>query len=138
MGVVVMSESSMRQRLCVGLRPLDGQPIENRLKGGTPDVNYIDGWMELKWLRSWPVRDGVISLPHYTNGQRLWLRRRGKRGGIAMLVLQVGKHWFFFDWEYACDFVGKTATRLDLEWNAVKQFPNGLKNKELVAWLRSL
>lgn len=132
-----MSESSMRRRLCVGLRPLDGQPIENRLKGGTPDVNYIGGWMELKWLRSWPVRGGVVSLPHYTNGQRLWLRRRGKRGGVAMLVLQVGKNWFFFDWEYSW-YVGRTETRIDLEYHAVKWFPNGLKNKELVAWLRSL
>ena len=71
-----MSESSMRQRLVAALKPLDAVPIENRLRAGTPDVNYIGGWMELKWLRSWPVRDGVISLPHYTNGQRLWLRRR--------------------------------------------------------------
>ena len=132
-----MSESSMRQRLVAALKPLDAVPIENRLKAGTPDVNYIGGWMELKWLRSWPVRDGVISLPHYTNGQRLWLRRRGKRGGVAMLVLQVGKNWLFFDWEYSW-YVGKTETRKDLEYHAVKWFPNGLKNKELVAWLRSL
>lgn len=133
-----MSESSMRQRLVAALKPLDAVPIENRLKAGTPDVNYIGGWMELKWLRSWPVRGGIIQLPHFTNGQRLWLRRRGRRGGIAMLVLQVGKHWLFFDWPYACVFIGKTATRLDLEWNAVKQFQHGLKNKELIAWLKSL
>ncbi len=133
-----MSESSMRQRLVAALRPLDAVPIENRLKAGTPDVNYIGGWMELKWLRSWPVRDGVVLLPHFTIGQRLWLRRRGARGGVAMLVLQVGKQWLFFDWKYAYDYVGKSASRLGLEGNAMKHFPNGLKNKELVAWLRSL
>ena len=132
-----MSESSMRQRLVAALKPLDAVPIENRLRAGTPDVNYIGGWMELKWLRSWPIRGGVISLPHYTIAQRSWLRRRGKRGGIAMLVLQVGKQWLFFDWEYSF-YVGKTETRLDLEKYAVKHFPNGLKNKELVAWLQSL
>lgn len=132
-----MSESSMRQRLCVGLRPLDGQPIENSLKGGTPDVNFIEGWMELKWLRMWPVRGGVVLLPHYTLGQRLWIKRRGQRGGIVMLVLQVGKQWLFFDWKYTW-YVGRTETRADLEENAMMHFPNGLKNKELVAWLRSL
>ncbi len=132
-----MSESSMRQRLVAALKPLDAVPIENSLRAGTPDVNYIGGWMELKWLRSWPVRGGIISLPHYTNGQRLWLRRRGKRGGVALLVLQVGKQWLFFDWEYAW-YIGRTETRIDLYENAVKHFPYGLKNKELVAWLRSL
>jgi len=133
-----MSESSMRQRLCLGLRPLDGQPIENRLKGGTPDVNYIGGWIECKWLRSWPIREGIIKIPHYTLGQRLWLRRRGQRGGNVHLALQVNKQWLFFNWNYAYYYVGKTATRLDLEEYAVKHFPNGLKNGELVTWLRSL
>ena len=132
-----MSESSMRQRLVAALRPLDAVPIENSLKAGTPDVNYINGWMELKWLRNWPIRKGVVVLPHFTLGQRLWLRRRGKRGGVAMLVLQVRKQWLFFDWEYSF-YVGRTETRLDLEEHAVKHFPNGLKNEELVAWLRSL
>ncbi len=133
-----MSESTMRQRLLVGLRPLDGIAVENKVRAGTPDVNYIPGWMELKWLRSWPNRGGVVAFPHFTLGQRLWLRRRGKRGGQVMLVLQVKKQWLFFNWDYAYEFVGKTETRADLEQNAVKHFPNGLKNKELVAWLRSL
>jgi len=128
----------MRQRLIVALRPLDGVPIENKVRAGTPDVNYIGGWMELKWLRGWPKRDGLVLLPHYTLGQRLWLRRRGRRGGQAMLVLQVGKQWLFFDSEYSYQSVGKTETRVDLEQNAMMHFVSGLKNKELVAWLRSL
>ncbi len=132
-----MSESSMRKRLVAALKPLDAVPIENRLKAGTPDVNYVGGWMELKWLRNWPVYGGFVMLPHYTHGQRLWLRRRGKRGGVAMLVLQVNKHWLFFDWEYSW-WVGRTETKVDLERNAVKRFSTGLKDKELVAWLRSL
>ncbi len=87
----------------------------------------------------WPVRDGtIIHIPHYTVGQRLWLRRRALRGGVAMLVLQVGKQWLFFDSHYAYWCVGKTETKEDLEDNAVKHFPNGLKSKELVTWLRSL
>jgi len=133
-----MSESTMKRRLLTALKPLDGIPVENKVRAGTPDVNYIDGWMELKWLRSWPKRNGVVLLPHYTLGQRLWLRRRGLRGGKAMLVLQVGKQWLFFDWEYSYESVGKTETKENLEDNAMMHFPNGLKNKELVAWLRSL
>ncbi len=133
-----MSESDMRQRLIVGLKPLDGIAVENKVRAGTPDVNYIGGWMELKWLRSWPKRGGAILLPHYTLKQRLWLRRRGKKGGQAILVLQVRKQWLFFDWDYAYESVGKTETRIDLEQNAMMHFVNGLKNKELIAWLRSL
>ena len=133
-----MSESGMRRRLIVALRPLDGVPVENRVKTGTPDVNDIPGWMELKRLRSWPNRGGVVALPHFTLGQRLWLRRRGKRGGQVMLVLQVRKQWLFFNWDYAYEFVGKTATKVDLVDNAIKHFPYGLKNKELVAWIKSL
>ena len=128
----------MRRRLLVALKPLDGIPVENRVGPGTPDVNFIGGWAELKWLRAWPRKGGAVHLPHYTKGQRLWMRRRALRGGLVLLVLQVQKQWLFFNWEYAYEHVGIDATKIDMEENAIRHFRTGLDNKGLVSWLKSL
>lgn len=91
-----MSEKTMRSRLVLRCKDLDMKPIENKVAKGTPDVNYIEGWLELKWLRGWPVKGGPVEISHYTNHQRLWLKRRWERGGRAFLVLQVKKEWLVF------------------------------------------
>lgn len=133
-----MSESTMRQRFLRGIRPLDGVAIEDRLRPGTPDTFWIGGCGELKWLRAWPTRGGPVLLSHYTKSQRIWLRRRGKRGGVALLILQVKKQWLFFDHEFGTEEVGVSATREELECRAIKHFPNGLQDLTLQNWLRSL
>lgn len=133
-----MSESAMRQTLVKAMRALDAVPIENKLKSGTPDVNYMYGWMELKWLRTWPKQGAPVKIRHYTKQQRHWLRRHGRRGGVALLVLQVRAQWLFFHWsEGARDEVGVVYTQQELEQLAALHLRNGLRQRELLSWLNS-
>lgn len=130
----------MRQRFCKALRSVDAVPIENKLAKGTPDVEFIGGWAELKWLPRWKKNSETspVLIPHYTKEQRLWARRRYRRGGISLLVLQVGKEWMIFEPPFSVDQIGRTATRPDLIKNAIQYWPNGLNNWELLQWIKSL
>jgi len=127
-----MSEQTQRRRVILGLKPLHGVAVENPAGPGTPDVNYIDGWIELKWLRRWKrnAETSPVLIDHYTNQQRLWMRRRSLRGGKAYLLLQVGKEWLLFKYPELME-VGKV-TRSELYKLSYKHWPNGLKNEELI------
>ena len=92
------------------LKRLKRDPIsvENPAYPGTPDVNYADGWIELKQLEKWPARlDTVASIAHYTQQQRVWLRRRWLISHNAWLLLAVGRDWLLFDGLTAFQKVGK-------------------------------
>lgn len=131
-----MSESSQRATVIRALRPLHGVPVENPVQPGTPDVNYIDGWIELKWLRRWPRRpDSLVKLPHFTRQQRRWLRQRWERGGAAWLLLQAQREWLLFSGPTAAEHVGH-ATREELYHLARAMWRSGLDKKELVQCLQ--
>ena len=108
------SERSMRSRVVHALKELDAMAVENMVQPGTPDIEYIGGWIELKSLDEWPKReDTVVALSHFVPAQRLWLQRRCKRGGKAWFVLRVGREWLVLDGGIASAIVG-TATRAEL------------------------
>lgn len=86
---------------------LDPTRIENSIGLGTPDVNYKEGWIELKWAERWPMRGGKLSLPHFTQEQRVWLFRRWFNGGNAFLLLKVRSDWMLFDGITAKEYVGE-------------------------------
>lgn len=133
-----MSEQHQRQRVVRALRPLDAISVENPVYPGTPDVNYIGGWLELKWLRDWPKRaTSPVAIPHFTPQQRAWLKRRWLRGGDAFLLLQVGKGWYLLDGNIAAEYVGKV-TRFVLERLARRSWPDGLRDEELREVLSSM
>jgi hypothetical protein len=91
--------------------------IENTTQSGTPDVNGCvwgtDFWMELKSLPKLPkLTNTIIRIPHYTQSQRLWIRRRGLAGGRVYLLLHLmpspRKHLHMvFNWESAVRYVGR-------------------------------
>lgn len=131
-----MSEKTQRRRVVKALRPLDAISVENPVYPGTPDVNYIEGWIELKWLRAWPKRDGEVRVDHFTPGQREWIRRRWKRGGAVWVLLQVGREWILLDGDTAARHLGYV-DRDTLHRLATASWKNGLKDGELRECLRS-
>jgi hypothetical protein len=76
---------------------LDPQRVENGLGCGTPDVNYCEGWLELKRIEAWPARGGVVNLDRLEPGQVAWLLRRWLANGAAFLMLRVGRELLLFD-----------------------------------------
>lgn len=114
---------------------LDAIRVENPARPGTPDVNYLHGWIENKWARHWPVRPGTkLAVDHFTPQQRVWLLRRSRAGGRVHLLLKVGETWMLFEGSVAARLLGH-ATKEELLQAAVKVWPRGLREMELVACL---
>lgn len=135
-----MSESGMRQNLVKALKSLDAVPIENHMRAGTPDVNFIGGWIECKWMKFWPkgadVRSVRFSHP-LTKEQGLWARRRTLAGGVSLVVAQVSREWFFFDGLDIRLYFNKM-TRPEMRERAIFRMTNGMNKKELLEWISSL
>lgn len=135
-----MSEATMSRNVCDAIRRLDPQRVENRTVGpGTPDVNYLLGWIENKWLRMWPQNADThaVKLDHdLEREQRVWLRQRWRMGGDCWVLLQVGRDWLLFTGEKGAEFVGR-ATRPVLYANAERTWCP-LNKTELVSFLSRL
>lgn len=132
-----LSESTMRGNVIKWLRPLDAFAVENRVGVGTPDVNYIEGWIELKWVRRWPKRpETVVDIDHFSKEQRIWLNRRYQRMGNSWLLLQVGREWLLFTGQDAADYVGKL-TREGLYKVCRMRLTQGMDKEELIECLTS-
>ena len=130
-----MAETGQRGRITKALRSLHAVSVENPVKPGTPDVNYVDGWIELKWLRRWPVRpETVVKIDHYTKVQRSFGRMRWRARGKSFLLLQVQTHWLLFTGPVAAKFVGKV-DRATLNQLALRHWAKGLNRKELIECL---
>lgn len=134
-----MSESSMRTRVVKALKRLHAFAVENPAWPGTPDVNYREGWLELKELPEWPVReDTVVPLPHFTPQQRIFLTRRSHAGGQVYMLLKVRQDWYLIEGAVAATIVGKTATRKDIENNSVRTWRGRAFDTEVAECLSSL
>jgi len=132
-----LSEQTMRQRVIGILKELDAFSVENIVRPGTPDINFIPGWLELKWLREWPgnADKSPVLIPHFTLQQRSFLRQRSRAEGSCWVLLQVGREWILLDGWIAAKWLGK-ATRKELIRMSTKYWGQGLKDKELLACLK--
>ena len=128
-----MSElDSMKPRVIKALKKLDAVSVENSVGPGTPDINYIEGWIELKWLRRWPAREStIVHLEHYTNQQKIFAVRRRSKGGQCWLLLLVNGQWLLFDGAVAAMKINK-ATAKELFECAHAVWPQGLLDEELL------
>lgn len=134
-----MSEGDSRQSIVKALKPLDAISIEVKGRAGVQDINYVGGWIECKWLRRWPkgCEDNPVRFPHeFMTSQKLRARKRVAAGGTSLLSAQVGREWFFFDGAGAGQKLGQM-TRPEMIENALLYFPGGLKDKELLKWIRA-
>jgi hypothetical protein len=87
---------------------LDAVSVENPAYPGTPDINFCEGWIELKQLAAWPERIGSdVRIDCFTPQQRVWLLKRWRAGGNVWLLVQIGPQWLLFDGETAARCVGK-------------------------------
>ena len=133
-----MAESNMRKNLCNQLKKLDAIAVENPCGPGTPDVNFIGGWCECKWLRAWPKRPGtLVKLDHpLLKSQKVWIRRRIRRGEQAWVMLQWKWEWLLFKGDVACNTLG-TSTRAELYAYAYHVWYTGLDADKLIAILET-
>ena len=136
-GQLKMSEKDMRGKVIKALKSLDAFAVENSCLPGTPDVNYIEGWLELKWLRSWPSgNDTIVRLEHYSKEQRLFHRVRERKGGNMHLLLQCGRTWMLFDGNTAAKYVGK-CTKQELYEHCKMFWDRGLDEEDFLEWIRT-
>lgn len=128
-----MNESTLQAKLIKTLERLDACPVENPKRAGTPDINFIGGWMEVKFLPRWPKRDStVVKLNHFTPQQKVWLWRRCQKGGKAWLFLQVESTYLLFCGSRARMVGSLNKTQLIGHADAVWEvYPD----KELITWL---
>jgi hypothetical protein len=125
----------MRHKVVGALRPLDSVSVENACRSGTPDVNFTDGWIELKQLAKRPQRAATcVRLPHFTPQQRVMLRRRWHTGGKAFVLLLIDGEWLLFDGCWAARFLGDVDYGT-LTLHALAHWVTGLNETELLEWI---
>jgi hypothetical protein len=105
-----MKESACRRALIAAMKGhgLHPEAIENGAKSGTPDVNYVYGWIELK-MHAAVLDDDVVKVSRFTPAQRNWLKSRRRAGGVALVVLRhrKGGAWLLLDGRHA-DLLDRT------------------------------
>jgi hypothetical protein len=102
-----MAESDLNKRVMAALTGFDPQRVENAVGPGTPDIEYIGGWIEDKKLEAWPKRANTpVRVPHYTTQQRAWHSCRRRAGGRVFVVIEVARDAFVFDAAHAAGGLG--------------------------------
>jgi hypothetical protein len=114
-------ERTLRDSVCLALQPLNAIAVENPIIPGTPDVNYAEGWIELKSWEHWPrMASTALKMDHWTPYQRVWHIRRSRVGGRTYVLLEIvqGHHFLLLEGGAAARILGKS-TRSQLEQAAL-------------------
>ena len=120
---------------------LDGIRIEGTNRAGTPDVNYIGGWIECKYLSRWPASADKrpVKFKHpWTKIQQIWARRRAKSGGTVILCAKVQREWFFWIYSDELRTLFGSMTRPQMVQTASLHLPNGLDKQKLLVWIQAI
>lgn len=129
-----MSESTMRGRVVRGLKSVHGIAVENPALPGTPDVNYTGGWIELKWLRKWPVgSDTLVRFTEFSPQQRLWHVKRRMAGGVSWVLVQVASDWLLLDGAVAA--MNLDALTREGLYGVAEASTDKFDGEELVEWI---
>ncbi len=87
-----MSEKNFWVLLRTSMRKLKMYRVENRVMKGMPDVHYIldgqSGWIELKYLKSWPKTRMSIGL---RLNQSFWLKEYNEHKGKSWVLIRIGR-----------------------------------------------
>jgi hypothetical protein len=127
----------MRSRVVRALKPLDAMAVENGAQPGTPDVECILGWIELKSLDHWPkVGDRPVRCDHFRQLQRLWLTRRSRKGGPCWLLLRVKNEWLLLAGDVAASILG-TSNKSTLVTAALKHWASTPTDSDLLATIHA-
>jgi hypothetical protein len=106
-----MSEYHLQHKVLKALESLDAIPVENSKKPGTPDINYIGGDIELKYLKAWPKRERTkIKFPKFTPQQRVRLHLRSSKGGKCYVFIQIADFFLIYEGGFAAEQLGKMDT----------------------------
>ena len=114
-----MSESQMWSRIRPHFAGLDPVRIEDRARG-VPDVNYVEGWIELKQIKNWPVKpETIVKVNHFTVPQRVWLTRRNKASPNCFILLHVDMtdEWLLFNGKTGAHILGKVTRKVLFQHN---------------------
>ena len=120
-----MSEkTSVNQPLMRLLKSLHPIRIENSFGAGIPDINFSHGWIECKYLKSYPKKETTpVRLDHpYTDDQKRFAEKRERAGGKVWLVVKVSKDWYIF--EYPNSLLVGTITKKEMEDKCLIWFKN--------------
>lgn len=114
------------------MRSLDAQAVENPVNPGTPDVEYIGGWIELKYLPEFPKRtETPIRVPHFRPEQRAWITQRTLRGGRVHVIIRIEKHFFLLHGMVAAQKLGQL-THLELINNSLAHWYGSIDGEQLI------
>jgi hypothetical protein len=124
-------ESRFRTDLKQRMKRLCPISIENALTTpGLPDVAIVSGWLELKCLPKWPVKETTpLRIPHFTEEQKMWALKWASCGGNYWLVVKVRAEIFVFGPDAAV-LVG-TLTRAEMLGAALAYWPCMPSSEEL-------
>ena len=127
-------EQDLSHKVIKALYPIDPIPVDNPKKPGTPDINYVEGWVELKYLKEWPKRAStLVKFPKFKPQQRVWLVKRSVRNGNCFMLLQVKHMYLLFEGGFAGQHFDRM-TKDEMIKNALHvwdYFPGA----ELIKWL---
>lgn len=91
-------ETAMRHVVMGILREagLDPCAIESSTGPGIPDINYREGWLELKRVTTLPKRAMTPVRVGLSPQQTAWLLRRLDAGGKASVLVRAEDQWLLF------------------------------------------